>query len=230
MTNDSGDQHNMLRAQVELQEREFTLVGSIVAHWGALEHEIFIQTLSSYDNADAHGSSLPNAMRNNTKFVAVLELWKERVVDKAEAGVRAILSKQIEAINALSDFRNALVHGMWHWTPGHPGEIIASRAVRGEYLSVRFPPDALADLAERVQTIYTRVRYPRGWEDLAREISSNGSYVSRNAFDMLFGGGETANRIAASIPLSGASLGSLEASNEGPPKSDEGNQTGTETS
>ncbi|AXF01534.1 hypothetical protein [Paraburkholderia hospita] len=195
MTDDAGEQDDMFRSQVDLHDREFALIGSIVAHWGALEHEIFIQTANTYAEGDTQVSPLPSAMRNNTSFTAVLDLWKRRVVDKADAAVKPILLKQIDAIDALSDYRNALVHGMWHWTPEHPGEIITSRVVKGKYLSVRFPPDALADFAERVQTIYTRVRYPRGVEDFAAEYAADGGglRVSRRGFDTLFGDGSPVN-------------------------------------
>lgn len=47
------------RFDVELTAKETYLIGNIVAQWGALEHEIFNQTLLSFDNPVDENMVLP---------------------------------------------------------------------------------------------------------------------------------------------------------------------------
>lgn len=63
-----------------LSERELYFIGRIVAAWGAIESEIFVQTVQAL-NPDSLGD-LPAAM-NNLQPSRVLELWKEHVVGQA---------------------------------------------------------------------------------------------------------------------------------------------------
>ena len=65
---------------LELSDSEVHHIGKIVAHWGAIEHEVFIQTLMTFDTSSQEEIQLPKAM-NNLNFTNVLELWKERVVN-----------------------------------------------------------------------------------------------------------------------------------------------------
>jgi hypothetical protein len=54
---------------VELSERELLCIGKIVALWGALEYEIFCQTLMCFGGLS--GVQLPKEM-NNMQFSQVL--------------------------------------------------------------------------------------------------------------------------------------------------------------
>src|ERR1035441_3030894 len=60
---------------VELSGRELHWIGHIVAQWGALEHEVFSQTLLTYKD---HLAEVPKEMMNNLQFSDVLKLWKRR--------------------------------------------------------------------------------------------------------------------------------------------------------
>jgi hypothetical protein len=53
---------------LDLSERELHFIGHIVAQWGALEHEIFVQTLRTF--AD-YSEELPKQM-NNLQFTGSL--------------------------------------------------------------------------------------------------------------------------------------------------------------
>ena len=80
---------------------------------GALESEVFEQTLATFDVQDGEG--LPNAM-NNLSFLKVLELWKARGADVADGERALVLKYQFGRITHLHDSRNALIHGMWTWS------------------------------------------------------------------------------------------------------------------
>lgn len=56
---------------VELSDKEAFFIGKIVALWGALEYEIFCQTLSSFSEDEA--ASLPKEM-NNIQFTEIFEV------------------------------------------------------------------------------------------------------------------------------------------------------------
>jgi hypothetical protein len=58
---------NLIRLyDVPLSDKEGILIGRIIALWGALESEVFVQTLATFDVQDVE--ELPNAM-NNLNFV-----------------------------------------------------------------------------------------------------------------------------------------------------------------
>ena len=48
----------------ELSDREVFLVGKIVIQWGALQDEIFKQTLSTFEDDGTEPLALPKAMNN----------------------------------------------------------------------------------------------------------------------------------------------------------------------
>lgn len=67
--------HQMMRLlDLGLSERELYFIGRIVAAWGSVESEIFVQTVQALnpDSVD----DLPSAM-NNLQPSRVRELWKE---------------------------------------------------------------------------------------------------------------------------------------------------------
>jgi hypothetical protein len=102
---------------VELSNRELYLIGHIVAQWGALEHEVFVQTLLTFGNDPTAG--LPKEM-NNMNFLDVLKKWKERVVALSVGEKKCVLEMQYDLILHYHDYRNALVHGMWDWDAAAP--------------------------------------------------------------------------------------------------------------
>ncbi|MDU8588158.1 hypothetical protein BV330_05310 [Pseudomonas syringae pv. actinidiae] len=85
---------------VPLSDKEAILIGRIIALWGALESEVFVQTLATFDVQDIE--ELPNVM-NNLNFAKVLELWKARVADVEEGERAVVLKQQFARITHLHD-------------------------------------------------------------------------------------------------------------------------------
>ncbi|HWU99075.1 MAG TPA: hypothetical protein VN114_11220 [Oxalicibacterium sp.] len=159
----------------ELSEREAFLIGKSIAQWGALENEIFVQTLMTFEDKDV---ALPKAM-NNLQFTEILELWKERVVAKAEQEQKNVLAQQYEKILKLKDYRDALVHGMWQWSKNELSKITSVRIRKKEIISVHFAADDLADFSLKLARINFKLRFPGGVEDLAEQRAAEGFYISR---------------------------------------------------
>jgi hypothetical protein len=167
---------------VELSEIELSCIGHIVAQWGALECEIFLQTLQTFGK---QAQALPKVM-NNMQFSGVLELWKERVVDQCNGEKKKNLEKQHSLIHHYHDYRNALVHGMWEWDRSSPAKIKTTRIRKTELISTHFTASDLQDFSLAVAKINFNIRYPRGDEDLA-ELINKGGYIGRLTTSMLFG-------------------------------------------
>lgn len=169
---------------VPLSDREGILIGRIIALWGALESEVFAQTLATFDVQDI--KELPKAM-NNLSFVRVLELWKARVADVAGGERAVVLQQQFARITHLHDSRNALIHGMWTWSMAEPEKISTTRVSKTQVITVHFPAGSLADFHEELGVINFKIRYPGGAEDLARERADEGGFISRRFLCMLTG-------------------------------------------
>lgn len=161
---------------VELSERELLSIGRIVALWGALEYEIFCQTLMCF--ADQPGSELPKEM-NNMQFSQVLALWETRVVQTAAGDRKEVLQAQCESIRHFHGFRDALVHGMWDWSKTAPEKITATRIRKKEIIRTHFTADDLASFASALETINFKVRYPGGIEEFAKSMAEKGAHMSR---------------------------------------------------
>jgi hypothetical protein len=93
--NDEKPQQLMRLLDLGLSERELFFIGRIVAAWGAIESEIFVQTVQALNPASL--DELPAAM-NNLQPSRVRELWKEHVVDKATGKQGAVLLEQYRKI------------------------------------------------------------------------------------------------------------------------------------
>lgn len=169
---------------VELSERECGLIGLIVTQWGAMEYEIFHQTLRRLDDEDV--PELPKEM-NNVRFSKVLELWEEKVVEASVGERRDTLRKQLAHIRHLSDYRNALVHGMLRWSASDLSRLTAMRVRKKEILSVHFSSDDLFDFQQKLAEINFRIRYPLGLADRAAEMEKVGGHISRAGMAMLTG-------------------------------------------
>jgi hypothetical protein len=169
---------------VPLSDKEGILIGRIIALWGALESEVFVQTLATFDVQDVE--ELPNAM-NNLSFVKVLDLWKAQVADVAKGERAAVLQQQFARITHLHDTRNALIHGMWEWSMAEPQKISTTRVSKAQVITVHFPHGSLADLHKELGVINYKIRYPGGAEDLARDRASQGGFISRRFLCMLTG-------------------------------------------
>ncbi|OXJ32693.1 hypothetical protein CFB82_20125 [Burkholderia sp. HI2714] len=181
-----SDDDGMMVYDVELSDRETFHIGRIIALWGALEHELFVQTLMTFDLGTGELEKLPKKM-NGIQFTETLDLWKERVVGAAEGKRREVLELQYERICFFQEFRHALVHGMWDWSKSDPGRITSVRINKRVVRRVHFTADDLEQFNLALQRINFRIRYPGGTADFAREAAEQGHYVSRRAVALLSG-------------------------------------------
>jgi hypothetical protein len=167
---------------IELSELELSCIGHIVAQWGALECEIFLQTLQTFGE---QAQVLPKVM-NNMQFSGVLELWKERVADQRNGEEKKNLEEQYSLIHHYHDYRNALVHGMWDWDRSSPAKIRTTRIRKTEVISTHFTASDLQDFSFAIAKINFNIRYPRGDEDLEEMINKE-SYIGRLTTSILLG-------------------------------------------
>jgi hypothetical protein len=167
-----------------LADDEICFIGKIVAHWGAIEHEIFRQTLQTFDTQESEVAELPKAM-NNLSFTKVLELWDERVVAHAEEPRRSVLEKQKDKIESYQDYRNALVHGMWDWERGQPEVVTTTRIRKKEIITTKFNEGDLNDFYTELAQINLYLRYPGGMEDIFKERAEQGFYINEAALRRL---------------------------------------------
>jgi hypothetical protein len=65
------------------------------------------------------------------QFVKAVDFFP---VSKAKGKRKEVLQDQSKKIGHYSDFRNALVHGMWDWSKDKPTKITATRIRRAEVL------------------------------------------------------------------------------------------------
>jgi hypothetical protein len=172
----------------ELSDREIHFIGTIFVQWGALEHEVFMQALKTFEPEEGATEIpiLPKEM-NNLQFSGVLELWNERVAKPRRGKRGKVLQKQYEEIRKLKEVRDALVHGMWHWTADNLGEIRTVRVRKREVITSRLSADFLGEMASRVGEINFSIRFPGGLVDLAKQRMEDGGYMSRRWVAMVTG-------------------------------------------
>lgn len=166
----------------ELDDKETYLIGAIVAQWGFLENEIFEQTLLSY----ADEESLPRAM-NNLQFSAVLELWKQRVVETSADATKRLFHAQYDEIVKLSPFRQAIIHSRWKWHADRLDVITAVRVAKDQIISVDFDTESLTDFMLRLGEVRRNLQYPGGEDERLAELEAMGGRISRSGYRMLFG-------------------------------------------
>jgi len=177
-------ENDFYKFDLELSDKELHFIGQIVSQWGALEYEIFNQTLLAFDCPDSEEIVLPKEM-NSLQISVILEQWKKHVIDKAEPEVAEVLRDQYERISELKDYRDALVHGMWEWSPSDIGKINTVRIKKKKIIKVHFSADDLYDFYSRLAGINFKIRFPRGTEDIARERAAQGGYFSRRFLSMV---------------------------------------------
>lgn len=182
----SAQADNFHRWNDELSDREAWLIGKVVAQWGALEHEVFVQTLMSFDAPEGDEIALPKAM-NNLQFTEVLNLWKERVADKIDGARGEVYQREYERILELKEYRDALVHSMLAWSNGELSKVNAVRIRKQEIVSVKFSADDLEDFFGRVGSINFNLRFPGGIEKLAHKQAEIGFYASRRWLSLMTG-------------------------------------------
>lgn len=163
-----------------LTQEEAHHIGMVVAHWGALEHEIFHQTLASFEFDSEEMPDLPKAM-NNLIFGDVLELWKSRIVEKSPEKHKEVLLNQYKKIIHFKDFRNSLVHGMWSWDKQSPHVLHTSRVKKKEIVSTTFKSDDLFDFYTEIAQINLLIRCPGGIEEQIQKQMETGGYVNMSA-------------------------------------------------
>jgi hypothetical protein len=159
-----------------LTDEEYLIIGNIVAQWGALEAEVFSQTLMTY-GSEIHVSQLPKEMSNQS-FSAVLDLWKVRIVDVSEGGVKGVLDDAYEKILQLKDVRNSIIHGMWDFSLSEPKTISTFRVKKDQLIHTTFMDGALADIGMKIAELNASIRYPGGLADFFKEQMGYGVYVN----------------------------------------------------
>ncbi|MFM0062927.1 hypothetical protein [Paraburkholderia aspalathi] len=180
----SGDDFYMF--DLQLSDRETFFVGKIVTLWGALEYEIFNQTLLTYDEEGMSVDKLPKALKGQ-QFSDILDLWYERVVANAKPKPKRVLEDQYKAITHYQTYRNALVHGMLDYVATDIGRLLSMRVKKKEFVTVQFTGDELGEFARALQSINFKIRYPRGPNQYAMKLSRDGLHVSRRAAAALTG-------------------------------------------
>lgn len=181
-----GEGNSVLQLDLQLSDEEIYLLGSILAHWGTLEHEVFVQTLTTFDPDSTSNDDLPPKSFNNMQFTETLRHWKERVLGRAEGDRRQVLAEIYAEIERLKSPRDALAHGMWHWSPEAPDVISTVRVSKKMVITTKFDAESLREIASALARLNFRLRYPGGIDDLARERMEIGFHVSRRGFEMLF--------------------------------------------
>lgn len=178
---DDDDSH---RWDDELSEREVLLIGKIMVQWGALEHEVFTQTILTFDFPEGEEPPpLPAAM-NNLQFTGLLKVWKERVADKLDGNRGTVLQRIYDEVLRLKEPRDALVHGMWHWGGGNLSTISTVRVRKKKVVTVHFTVDDLGHFYDRLSSINFRLRFP-DVEDFYRSLAEQGQFMSRRAASMM---------------------------------------------
>jgi len=170
----------------ELSDREVFLIGKIVIQWGALQEEVFSQTLLSFDIDDSEKPALPKAM-NNLQLTELLDLWKKRVIDQAQGERAIVLQGQFDEILELKDFRDALVHGMWEWSPNDPSLISTVLVRRKQMITIHFTAGDLENFYRRMASINFKIRFPGGTDEYFSKLAEQGSYMSRRWVSMISG-------------------------------------------
>lgn len=170
----------------ELSDREIHFIGKVIVQWGALEHEVFTQTLLTFDAPKGEQIALPKAM-NNLQVTELLALWKERVVDQAQGERLEVLQRQFDEILRLKPFRDAIVHGMWDWSASSLSSISTVRIRKREILTTHFTAGDLEHFYGQLARVNFKIRFPGGIEDLARQRAESGSSMSRRFLSMMSG-------------------------------------------
>ena len=170
----------------QLSPRELHFVGMICALWASLEYEIFEQTALALYTENPELNSLPKEL-NGMQFTSILTLWKERVVDTAAEERLEVLREQHAAILGLKDARDALVHGMWEWSPSNLVQINTIRIKKQTIIRYHFAEKDLEQMALALHKINAKVRFPMGLIDRATVLNEQGSYMGRRATAWLSG-------------------------------------------
>ncbi len=176
----------------QLTDAEIHFIGTIVVQWGSMEHEIFIQTLKSFESQIEQGDQLPSEM-NNMQFTSVLKLWKERVIDAAKPRSRKVLERQHELILCYKEPRDALTHGMWNWNPEDQSRVSTVRVKKKTLQTAEFNTKFLQNMSTTLGEINFNIRFPRGISELAIAQMKQGGHMSRGAGAMMSGGRSSAS-------------------------------------
>lgn len=175
-----SNEDEVLAFDVELTEREAFYIGKIIALWAALEHEVFMQTLRTFELKPGELDKLPKKM-NGVQFTETLELWKTRVVGAAEGKRREVLEGQYNVICKCQQYRNALIHGMWEWPVSDPGLLVSVRVNKRDLIRVAFTPDDLEHFYLTLQKVNFRIRAPGGVSDMLAKVAQDGFRRNRRS-------------------------------------------------
>ncbi|MPQ56247.1 hypothetical protein [Duganella sp. FT27W] len=170
----------------ELSDRETFFLGKIIAQWGAMEYEIFHQTLLTFDVEDDGEVKLPAAM-NNVQFTGVLDLWRKRVAGVASEARKEVLERQYDRIVKLKVFRDALVHGMLQWSTEDLAEIYSVRVKKKEIIKAKFTTDDLSNFYHQIANVNFKLRFNLDDPDGMADHFVGGGYISRRFLAQMTG-------------------------------------------
>ncbi|WP_156219764.1 hypothetical protein [Pandoraea apista] len=108
-------------------------------------------------------------------------------MDQARGKRRMVLERVHARILRGHEYRKAIVHGMWEWSPENVERITSTRIVGKEVISVHFDADGLYSFMSDLLEINFDLRFPRGTTQLAAQRSKEGGYISRRFAAMLTG-------------------------------------------
>ena len=155
---------------------EAQLIGMIIVEFAAIEHVMFIQTLESFENAS---EDKPKTL-NGIQFSETLKYWKARVASTSDETISKVLLEQHTEIKRLQEYRDALVHGLFTWSPTEPQKLTAQRTKKHEYIKVTFSINDLRSFQDRISDIHFKIRHPSGPEDMISSMIESGGYIDRS--------------------------------------------------
>ena len=172
-------QENELRVLLDLglSDAELSNLGRIVAYWGYIEHEVFLQAVLTWPDGEE-----PPKKLNNMQFSDTLEYWEARVVESATGDRKTKLRDSLARIRYYHAYRAGLIHGMWNWDRGDPSMITATVVSKDNVSKIQYTARDLADMAFQLASILFDLRHPDGIADHVSDLEESGGYMSRNLF------------------------------------------------
>ena len=166
-----------------LSHQEISLIGNIIVEWSFLESELFKQIAESSNNSELSEIEFKKKLKYQG-FTKLVKLWENEIVENSSDPINEVLTKQLDEILYLMDFRNAIAHAMWEWHPDKIGTISSVRVKKDKIIQVALTSEDLVNISKRLRRVNFNIRYPNGkdqfYAELAENISETGGYTSRN--------------------------------------------------
>ena len=174
---DIHENNTQYLAGLDLADAEIFNLGRIVAYWGCIEHEVFLQAALSLSDEE----KLPKKL-NNIQFSETLNFWEAWVVEPATGDRKTKLRDSLARIRYYHAYRAGLIHGMWNWDRADPSMITATVVSKDNVSKIQYTARDLADMAFQLASILFDLRHPDGIADHVSDLEESGGYMSRNLF------------------------------------------------